>query len=80
MAKITGKSKAGGTPAVRQTRGPGMNLGLKKPRFGKFSKEKPVSEAKSGPRTASGRTPSLPGDPELSYLGRTSFPSGKKRK
>lgn len=30
--------RAGGKPAVRQMRGPGMNLGLKKPRHGYIKK------------------------------------------
>lgn len=79
MAKITGKSKSAVAPAVRQTRGPGMNLGLKKPRFGKSSKADTAPEAKSGPKTASGRNPALPKGPEKSYLARTSFPSGKRK-
>lgn len=33
-------------PAVRQTKGPGMNLGLKKPRFG-FSTPKPYVPSKA---------------------------------
>lgn len=34
------KPPRSGEPAVRQTRGPGMNLGLKKPRVGKFPNTK----------------------------------------
>ena len=80
MVKITGKSKSAIEPAVRQTRGPGMNLGLKKFRFGKFSKKTGPSEPQSGAKTASGRTPALPKDPEPSYLGKFNLPTGRKRK
>lgn len=45
MANLSKSPKIPGfKPAVRQDRGPGMNLGLKKPRFG-MKKVKPVKAA-----------------------------------
>jgi hypothetical protein len=63
--RISSKSKARGEPAVRQTRGPGMNLGLKKPRFGKFPKvtespSKPGKDTAAGKKPKSGATSYLP--------------------
>ena len=63
--------KAGGEPAVRQMRGPGMNKGLKKPRFG-FTK---VSPTESRPAPAS--TKKLTPTEKPSYLSSTLVPTGR---
>ena len=56
MKKVTTKSKSFGEPAVRQKRGPGMNLGLKKPRYGKFpdpmKEDKPASKKSAKSKTS----------------------------
>lgn len=80
MAKVTSKSRSAGGAAIKQTRGPGMNLGLKKPRFGKFSATDDAPKAKSAAKTASGRDAALPDGPVMSYLGNTNLPSAKRRK
>lgn len=80
MAKVTSKSRSSGGGAVRQTRGPGMNLGLKKPRHGKFPNPGTEKPTKSGTKTASGREAALPDGPVMSYLGRTDLPSAKRRR
>ena len=71
MMAIGSKTK-GPKPAVRQTRGPGMNLGLKKPRFGKFAKVKDEAPKKGGK--------SLPGEGKMSYLPNGAPPFTKKGK
>jgi hypothetical protein len=76
MAKVTGKSSSGGKKAVRQTRGPGMNLGLKKPRFGKFPKSEDAPAKKSG-GTESTR---LPKGVKMEYLPGSGFPTAGRRK
>jgi len=40
MKNMAKTPRTGSTPAVRQMRGPGMNLGLKKPRIGYIPKPK----------------------------------------
>ena len=41
------KSGGGGKSAVRQVKGPGMNLGLKKPRKNYIAKPKPYKQSKA---------------------------------
>lgn len=72
---IGSKTKAP-KPAVRQTRGPGMNLGLKKPQFGKFKKVKDAAPSKKGDKSSS----DLPGGGKMSYLPNMAPPFAKKRK
>lgn len=50
---------AGGRKAVRQVKGPGMNLGLKKPRKGYIPKPKPYKTPRElKPKTSSGKASS----------------------
>lgn len=72
---IGSKSK-GSKPAVRQTRGPGMNLGLKKPQFGKFKKVKDAAPSKKSDKSSS----DLPGGGKMSYLPNGGPPFTRKRK
>lgn len=76
MAKVTSKSRSSGDKPVRQTRGPGMNLGLKKPRFGKFPKSEEAPAKKSG----SGESSRLPKGPKMEYLPGSGFPTAGRRK
>lgn len=76
MAKVTSKSSGSGKKPVRQTRGPGMNLGLKKPRFGKFPKPEDAPAKKSG-GTASTQ---LPKGGKMEYLPGSGFPTAGRRK
>lgn len=66
--------KGGAKPAVRQMRGPGMNKGLKKPRYGKFSKAETGAGSATPSRTSSAKelTPSE----KPSYLSQTLVPTG----
>jgi hypothetical protein len=66
---LTKTPKPKGGPAVRQVRGPGMNKGLKKPRYGKFAK--PDAE-KSQSSSSKPLTPTE----KPSYLSKTLVPTG----
>jgi hypothetical protein len=76
MAKVTSKSRSSGDKPVRQTRGPGMNLGLKKPRFGKF----PKSEDTSAKKSSGGGSSRLQKGPKMEYLPGSGFPTAGRRK
>lgn len=53
MAKDYTKAAKTGRPAVRQFKGPGMNLGLKKPRKGYIPKPKDYGKPRTQKRSAS---------------------------
>jgi hypothetical protein len=63
--------QAGSEPAVRQMRGPGMNKGLKKPRFG-FTKP-----AQSRSTSTPSGTKKLTPTEKPSYLSKTLVPTGR---
>lgn len=75
MAKITSKT-GGGKPVIRQTRGPGMNLGLKKPRKNKFPKSEDAPPKKNGGTS----TAELPRKVKMEYLPGSGFPTAGRRK
>lgn len=68
--------KAGGEPAVRQMRGPGMNKGLKKPRYGQFPKG---DASESRPTSTARSTKKLTPTEKPSYLSKTLVPTGRNR-
>lgn len=75
MAKDYTKSTSSGLkPAVRQFRGPGMNLGLKKPRRGYIPKPKDAAKSGGRSRGRSAQPASMP-----SYLPEFDF-DGKGRR
>lgn len=68
--------KVGSSSAIRQMRGPGMNKGLKKPRYGQFPKGG-STESRSTSAPVQGKKPSPTEKP--SYLSKTLVPTGRSR-
>lgn len=69
MPNFAKPARTKGGPSVRQTRGPGMNKGLKKPRYGKF----PNPDTMPGSTTTKAAKAA---DPTTSYLSGTLNPIG----
>lgn len=57
MARDFTKSTSSGKPAVRQTKGPGMNKGLKKPRPKKPEPFRDPSKKRGGKSKSKGKLP-----------------------
>lgn len=54
MSNLSGAPRVGGKKAVRQTKGLGMNEGMKKPRKNTFPKPKPYKQSREMKAATSG--------------------------